>query len=294
MRIKRIFEGAIYVGAMPIVLVACYVFEFAGRIMVRLRDRSHFNDLANNFGAFFVRFLRRVFGARVVVEGTVPKEIEDRPFILVSNHQPPLDLILYPWVFAGRRVIAIARKGMDGRGLRAIPAMSWYLRSIGSVFLRRDDAEGNAAALTDLAQRIEANNHGVAIFPQGLTKWGAGRGKSRLKRTGLRLLLDNAPNAIVIPVLFDKFDEFITSPRAIPTFGLTMTIRLFPPILRTKGDTEAVIDACERIIVGPDLAAMPAELESSKNVRPPVPSEPEPTLPPIEPQVADKNVVPWT
>ena len=256
--VRRMGEAAIFVATLPFIVVAFYYFELVSRIVSYRNDRARFDRNVANFSRFCAWLLRVVFRADVTVEGELPELTGRGPFIVVANHQPPLDLLLVPYLFQENWVSFVTRKGLDGRGLRALPAVTHYLKASQSIFVRRGDREGNLALVKGLAERAKVSGRGIAIFPQGVTRWGEGRSNERLQRSGLRTLLDQLEDAMVIPIRFENLDKFLAARAAVPRFGLSLKVKVHPPITRSPGDTESLIDACERIIVGPTSMASSA------------------------------------
>jgi len=118
----------------------------------------------------------------------------DRPAIIVANHQSMHDIPPIIWFLRKHHPKFVSKKEL-GKG---IPSVSYNLRHGGSALIDRKDNKQALQAIADLGKYIEKHQRGAVIFPEGTrSKTGAPK---PFKTTGLKLLMKNAPSAIIIPV----------------------------------------------------------------------------------------------
>lgn len=170
----------------------------------------------------------------------LPSELDpDRPYILVSNHQSMFDIPLLFVVFGPKEPRYIAKVEL-GRG---VPTISRYLRNDGSALIQRENPRQSIPAVKALAKRASAEKFAIAIFPEG-TRARAGVLK-RFRPTGLKILLQHAPEAIVLPVAIDGSWKFTCYPKGPIPLGVNVSLWTGKEIDRQTKTTEEIIAECE-------------------------------------------------
>jgi len=135
---------------------------------------------------------------------------QNQASIIISNHQSMFDIPAIGHVLKKQHPKFIAKKSLA----YGIPSVSYNIRNGGSIWIerpRKDDTEAikikkRTDALHKLnvfTQYLNQNNRGGVIFPEG-TRSKDGHLKP-FKRQGLLTMLNNMPNAIIIPVAIDGF-----------------------------------------------------------------------------------------
>lgn len=118
----------------------------------------------------------------------------DRPAIIVSNHQSMHDIPPIIWYMRKSHPKFVSKIEL-GKG---IPSVSYNLRHGGSVLIDRKDSKQALAQISKLGKYIAEYNRSAVIFPEG-TRSRDGHPK-KFQPTGLKMLMRNAPTAIVVPV----------------------------------------------------------------------------------------------
>lgn len=138
-----------------------------------------------------------ILGVRYTFE--VPKNVNPNiPTIIVANHQSMNDIPPIIWFMRRFHVKFISKKEL-GKGL---PSVSYNLRHGGSVLIDRKNGHQSINAIKKMAHYIEAHNRSVVIFPEGSR---SRNGKPKpFKTRGLLTLLENAPNAQVVPITINN------------------------------------------------------------------------------------------
>jgi 1-acyl-sn-glycerol-3-phosphate acyltransferase len=169
---------------------------------------------------------------------------EDRPIILVSNHQSMYDIPPIIWYFRKYHPKFVSKKEL-GKG---IPSVSYNLRHGGSVLIDRKNTEQSLDAIRSLGNYISQYNRTAVIFPEG-TRSKDGTPKP-FKKAGLKALFESAPDALVVPMtIIDswKLHKFGGS------FPLGLGVRIQHVVhepMSIEGDTDELILRLEKIING--------------------------------------------
>lgn len=119
---------------------------------------------------------------------------ENKPLIIVSNHQSMYDISPIMWYLRKHHVKFVAKKEL-GKGF---PSVSYNLRHGGSVLIDRKNPRQALSAMAEFGKYIEENRRAAAIFPEG-TRSKNGIPKP-FKTRGLQLLFKHVPSAIIVPV----------------------------------------------------------------------------------------------
>jgi len=138
-----------------------------------------------------LRLIARIIGARVRVVGTPLR----RDVFLLGNHVSWLDIP----ALAGASGTAFVAKAE----VAAVPVVGWLARLNRTVFVQREARLGVAAQINALREAL-ADNHAVAIFPEGTTT--DGQSLLPFKTSMLKVLEPPPPGVMVQPVLVDYGD----------------------------------------------------------------------------------------
>ncbi len=137
-----------------------------------------------------------ILGTRITFKG-FDKVPQNRPVIIVANHQSTLDI---PPVVVGFRKNhpKFISKIELGKG---IPSVSYNLRHGGSVLIDRKNRSQSVKDILLLGKHIEKNNYAACIFPEGTrTKTGKVR---KFQPAGIASLLRTSPSAVIVPFAID-------------------------------------------------------------------------------------------
>jgi len=138
--------------AVPITVIA-YSRALAASLLLRPWPRTRVRFQGRAF-RFWCRWLCRVFGIRVAVEGVPPRP----PFFLVSNHLSYLDILVLgtelPCIF-------VAKAEID-----RWPLFGALCRSVNTIFIDRKSKRELHRILGEIETTLAAGQ-GVVIFPEG-------------------------------------------------------------------------------------------------------------------------------
>ena len=176
-------------------------------------------------------------GTRLVVERPPGFEACGR-YIVIANHQSMFDIPML-----GSLLFSTFPKYISKRSLgRWIPSVSYNLRRGGHVLIERSDAPAALAAIRELGGRVRRGEASAVIFPEGTRARHGTLGT--FKRAGMLALLDEAPDAPVLPVVIDESWRLFRHNCLPVPWGVRVYVRLGPPIHdRALGSSSAAMSS---------------------------------------------------
>jgi 1-acyl-sn-glycerol-3-phosphate acyltransferase len=179
--------------------------------------REASGDFVRILTGAWARHVLWAVGARVTVtqQGPSPRE---RILCVVSNHQGFADIPIAVG-FVPRKVGFIAKQE-----LARIPVMSWWMRAMDCVFLKRTSAQH---ALAVIRRAVDRMKHGRAmiVFPEGT--------RSRSRRMGSfkagSMKLPKDAGAAVLPVTIDGTYRVFEEEGNIRPADITVTLHRVVP-----------------------------------------------------------------
>lgn len=166
----------------------------------------------------------------------------DKPIIIVTNHQSMNDIPPIIWFMRKHHVKFISKKEL-GKG---IPSVSYNLRHGGSVLIDRKNPIQSIKAIVQMAEYIETHKRAVVIFPEG-TRSRDGQPKP-FKKKGLATLIENAPNALVIPITINNSWKLLRYGKFPYGIGTHITFEVHEPLTVQEHDSDALITEIETTI----------------------------------------------
>ena len=166
----------------------------------------------------------------------------DRPVIIVPNHQSMHDIPPIIWFMRKHHPKFVSKKEL-GKG---IPSVSYNLRHGGSVLIDRKDSKQALSQIARLGTYIEKYNRSAVIFPEG-TRSRTGHLKP-FKPTGLKLLMKNAPSALVVPISIDNSWKMLRYGKFPNGIGNHITFTVHRPF-EIKENLDLVLAKTEKAVV---------------------------------------------
>ncbi len=186
------------------------------------------------FSARLMLFFLRVTGARIAVRGNTQLP-DNRPVILVSNHQSLFDIPLIQVYFARFSPKYIAKHQLG----KHFPSVSIALRYNGSVLIDRDNQAQAIRQIFELGQRITETNHAAVIFPEG------SRHRDGIvhpfKSAGLKALLKKTPQAHIVPIVIQGNAQLFRRSRLFICFGTRIRLNVLEPVEQTGKTADELI-----------------------------------------------------
>lgn len=165
---------------------------------------------------------------------------ENRPLIIVSNHQSMYDISPLIWYLRKHHVKFISKKEL-GKG---IPSVSYNLRHGGSVLIDRKEPIKSIEAIETFAKRIRSNNWAAVIFPEG-TRSRTGHPKP-FKTRGLLTMFQHIPDAIIVPVTINNSWKTLRYGKFPMGIGANIQFLVHQPIeLQSEQDHKTLISKLE-------------------------------------------------
>lgn len=173
-----------------------------------------------NFGLLYSLW---ILGTRITFKG-MEKIPQNRPLIIVANHQSTLDI---PAVIVGFRknhpkFISKIELGKN------IPSISYNLRHGGSVLIDRHNPRQSVKDILTLGRHIEANNYAACIFPEG-TRSKDGKVHAFMP-AGIASLIKTSPSALIVPFAIDGNYEIMKNGYFPMSLGVHLKFTAFDPI----------------------------------------------------------------
>ncbi len=165
-----------------------------------------------------------------------------RPHILVANHQSTYDIPPLIWYFRALHPKFISKKEL-GKG---IPSVSFNLRHGGSVLIDRRNSEAALQAIDAFAKKTAQNGHAAVIFPEG-TRSRNGVPK-RFQRKGLLTLLNQMPEAVVVPISINHSWKTMQNGAFPLGIGFCIDIKAHQPLKVSDFDHTTLINKVEEAV----------------------------------------------
>jgi len=190
---------------------------------------------------FLLIYSLRIIGARVRFYG-FEQLPQDRPFLIVSNHQSTFDIPPIVWGFRKRHPKFVSKKEL-GKG---IPSISYNLRYGGSALIDRKNGRQAIVEITKLGKHIEKENYSASIFPEG-TRSKDGKVK-HFQHAGIASLLRAAPSALIVPFVIDGNSQLMEKGYYPLQFGTRLNYTVLPPIDPAGRDVKELTEEIEQKI----------------------------------------------
>lgn len=128
---------------------------------------------------------------------------------------------------------------------KGIPSVSYNLRNGGSVLINRKDGQQAINQIAKLGRYIEKNQRSAVIFPEG-TRSRDGYPKP-FKTAGLKVLLEQAPSAWVLPVSINNSWKLVKNGAFPMGIGAHLKFTFHQPLKPTEPVNEC-IKAIEKMV----------------------------------------------
>ena len=167
---------------------------------------------------------------------------QNRPLIIVANHQSMFDISPVVWGFRKHHAKFISKKELG----KNIPSISYNLQKGGSVLIDRENGSQSLKEIFKLGQVLEQKKYSACLFPEG-TRSKDGKVK-QFRLGGFKSLLRSSPSAIIVPFVVDgnyKLHKFGMFPLNI---GLHLKYTVLDPIERKALSDEDLLLMVENSI----------------------------------------------
>lgn len=174
---------------------------------------------------------------------------QNKPAIIVSNHQSNLDLYFLGGVFTDHTVT------MGKRSLRWVPFFGWLYYLSSHVFIDRGDRERAAETVRETAGRLKREGLSMLMFPEGTRSLGKPLGP--FKRGAFHLGIETG--FPVIPVAVSSYVHGLNLGRWRPGRVIIEVLEPIPTQGKTQADLPALSELTrQRVVEG--IARLDAEI----------------------------------
>ena len=182
-----------------------------------------------------------ILGSSIKFKG-IDKIPDERPVIIVSNHQSLLDIAAVGHGFKKLYPKFISKVELS----KNIPSVSYNLKHGKSAIIDRTKGSQAVKEIFKLGRLIEENKYAVCIFPEG-TRSKTGRVK-KFMTAGINTLLRAAPSAVIVPFVIDGHSELMEKGVFPLKFGQKITYTALDPIDPKDQDLEELLNRVQLLI----------------------------------------------
>jgi len=235
-KILSVILTPVYLLWFALLLVIFHPIQVVTRLIWGYPVRKKVVDILN-FGLLYGLW---ILGTRIIFTG-FEKIPQNRPLIIVSNHQSLLDIVAIVVGFRKYHPKFISKIELK----KGIPSVSYNLRHGGSVLIDRKKGAQSVKDIMMLGKHIEASTYSATIFPEG-TRTKDGK-VNKFQPAGIATLVRSAPSAVIVPFAIDGF-EIMKNGYFPLTFGCKFILSVLDPIEPKGWDTAALTLHVESLI----------------------------------------------
>ena len=235
---KKVLDWILFVPFVTAFITVLILGELLQRIALAISRNAHSWSL--RVIAHGLIFSVRLFGTRIRIKFPEGFQLdENKPYIIVSNHQSTMDIVLLYYVFGKRVPRFIAKKELG----RFIPTVSFNLNHGHNVLIDRDNPRQSIKAIAEFGKLISEYKYPGVIFPEG-TRSRRGELKE-FQPAGVSALLKYAPQADIIPVAVNNSWKLNPHDGVPGESFRTLSITVGNVIKRTEGMSgQEVVKMC--------------------------------------------------
>ena len=167
---------------------------------------------------------------------------ENTSLIFVSNHQATFDIPPIGWYFREQNPKFVSKIEL-GKG---IPSISYNLRKGGAALINRKDPKQAIGELIEFAKRVNKNNWGAAIFPEG-TRSRNGEPK-KFATNGLKVITKFNKEGYVVPLTINNSWKVFKYGKFPFGLGSPITITTHKPIKIDSMPFNELMEKTESVI----------------------------------------------
>jgi len=176
---------------------------------------------------------------------------ENRPVIIISNHQSMYDISPVVVGFKKYYPKFISKKELS----KNLPSISINLKYGKSAIIDRENGSQAVREIIKLGQLIEKYNYAACIFPEG-TRSKTGELK-KFMPAGINTLLRAAPSAIIIPFVIDGHSKLLANGYFPLNIGQRITYTALQPIEPAGKSIDEIVNLVENVIKESLIRAIP-------------------------------------
>lgn len=220
-----------------LLLVLFHPFQVIARIFIGDRARKRVVDILN----FLLVTGLHIMGCSIKFSG-FDKIPDNRPLIIVSNHQSMYDIPAVVWGFKKYYPKFISKIELS----KNLPSISYNLRYGKSALIDRKNGTQSVKEIFKLGQLIGENNYAACIFPEG-TRSKTGK-VNKFLSPGISTLFRAAPSAIIVPFVIDGHSQLMEKGYFPLKFGQKISYTVLDPIEPKDQNLEELVNQIQASI----------------------------------------------
>lgn len=132
-----------------------------------------------------------------------PKGIleNERPAVILGNHQTEFDLIMLGSMFPGNCTVTAKSS------LKKVPFLGWWMVLAKAIFIERTNAQGARAAMKGAGQTMTERQQSVFIFPEGTRSYTKEPVLLPFKKGGFHLAVE--AGAPIVPCVVANYSHLV-------------------------------------------------------------------------------------
>ncbi|WFD20713.1 1-acylglycerol-3-phosphate O-acyltransferase [Malassezia caprae] len=170
-----------------------------------------------------------LIGYNITVEGA--EHLQNRPSIMLGNHQSVLDILYLGRVFPPGSII------MAKKELKLSPLLGQFMMLGGNAFIDRKSRASAIKTMSMTGQHMRKNKLALFMFPEGTRSHMATPGLLPLKKGAFHLAIQT--QLPIIPIVCENYHRMFDSKTRFD--GGELRVAVLPPI-ETKGLTDNDVD----------------------------------------------------
>ncbi len=240
---KKIIDWILFVPFTLCFVISLLIGEVLQRIALPFGRKYHGFSL-QIVNLMLVASLK-VFGTKLKI--SFPKNFKidnNKPYLIISNHQSTIDIVLLYFVFLKRIPHFIAKVELG----KWIPTVSFNLRNGHNALIERDNPRQAIKAIAEFGRIVNTHKYLAVIFPEG-TRSRCGELKE-YQVAGVQTFLKNTPDADIIPVSIENSWK-LNPHNSVPAESFTtVSITIGDVIQRTQETTaQTITEQCHEFVV---------------------------------------------
>lgn len=170
-----------------------------------------------------------LIGYKISLEGA--EHLQNRPSIMLGNHQSMLDILYLGRVFPPGSII------MAKKELKLAPLLGQFMTLGGNAFIDRKSRSSAIKTMAQTGQHMRENKLALFIFPEGTRSHMATPGLLPLKKGAFHLAIQT--QLPIIPIVCENYHRMFDSKTRFD--GGELRVAVLPPV-ETKGLTDNDVD----------------------------------------------------
>jgi 1-acyl-sn-glycerol-3-phosphate acyltransferase len=240
---KKILSWVLTIIFIPLFLLSLVSYHLFQMIALNLGGYYVHLKVIHHLQIVLINLLKITgFSLKIINKNHLDTLPNNRPLIIVSNHQSMFDIPFILWYFRKHEPKFVAKKELG----KYIPSISYHLKYGGNAMIDRKDKVQSVKAISDLGAYCEKNIRSAVIFPEG------GRAKDGVirpfKESGVLQLVQSMPSALIVPLVIRRSWELVRFGFFPIPFGIKCELIILPPIEPKSVNSDILVKSLEQAI----------------------------------------------